>query len=430
MMIQQPQGTRLETGVHLATVVLALALGVALTLVAPLPAHAQTYRVIYNFTGGADGATPASGLAIDRGGNLYGTASAGGSGNGTVFRLHPAGSGWLFSSLYTFQGGADGQTPMGAVTVGPDGALYGTTEFGGPIHHVCSIGCGTVFNLKPPPTRPVSAFSPWVKTIIYSFSFGDGAFPLSEVIFDAAGNLYGTTYGGELGGDCDGAPCSTCGSNCGMAYELTPTNHGWVDTVLFNFNDDTGSNPSAGLVFDNAGNLYGVTPTGGLGALGTVFQLIPSASGWTESTLHSFQGMGDGGNPAGTLAYDSGAGALYGGSPGFSYPGSVFTMTPSGSFISDYTFGTGDGPSAGVSRDAAGNLYGTTTQGGPYNQGMVFKLTPSGGGWTFTDLHDFQGGSDGCGSKGRVLLDATGNLYGTGPSCGANGKGMVWEITP
>jgi uncharacterized repeat protein (TIGR03803 family) len=412
-------------------VTLALALAVALTLFASLPAHAQTYKVIYNFTGGADGVTPMAGLAVDRGGNLYGTASAGGSGYGTVFRLHHAGSGWVFSSLYAFQGGADGQTPMGAVTVGPDGSLYGTTEFGGPTHSVCYIGCGTVFNLKPPPTRPVSAFSPWVKTIIYPFSFGDGAFPLSEVIFDAAGNLYGTTYGGELGGDCDGAPCSSCGFNCGMAYELTPTQNGWVNTVLFNFNDDTGSNPSAGLVFDNAGNLYGVTPAGGLGGLGTVFQLVPSASGWTEATLHFFQGKGDGGGAAGTLAYDSVSGLLHGGGPGFyEYPGTVFQCASSGNFLSNYTFGIGDGPSAGVTVDTGGNLYGTTTQGGAYNWGFIFKLSPSGGGWIFTDLHDFQGGSDGCGSKGKVLVDAAGSLYGTGPSCGANGKGTVWEITP
>jgi uncharacterized repeat protein (TIGR03803 family) len=394
--------------------------------------HAQTFTVLHAFTGGADGANPVAGLTMDKGGNLYGTASAGAVGFGTVFKLAHSGSGWTFSPLYQFQGGADGATPMAALVFGPDGSLYSTTEYGG------TQDFGTVFNLRPSPTRPKSVFSPWVETVIHSFTFWtDGALPFSEVVFDAAGNLYGTTYGGGENVDyarIDGG--SGCSYHCGVVYELSPSNGGWTETTIFQFSEDSGANPYAGLVFDAAGNLDGATLTNGLAGLGSAFQLTPSGSGWTEKTLHTFE-WAEGTAPFSTPILDS-AGVLYAGNTGYSgyygtYNGNVFTLKPNGeywSFFSLYAFPPKDGPYGGLTMDAAGNLYGTTASGGANGYGSVFKLTPFDGGWNYTSLHDFTG-PDGCQPKGKVVLDANGNLYGTTSLCGGtNGYGNVWEITP
>jgi len=403
----------------------ALALVLVFTAINASTAQAQTYQVLYNFTGGQDGAYPEAGLTMDRGGNLYGTAYQGGGTNrGTVFKLARKGSGWVFSPLYSFTGREDGGAPIARVVFGPDGSLYGTTEFGG---RNCGVGCGTVFNLKPPATVCKSALCSWTEIVIYAFSgSNDGANPgYGDLTFDRAGHIYGTTYFG--GNDAQG-----------VVYELAPSNGSWTEreTYLFTGAND-GGNPYSSVIFDEAGNLYGTAYAGGAHGYGTVFQLTPSGSGWTENTLGAFQSASDGGKPFGGVVFDN-AGNLYGAtsSGGTGSGGTAYELMPSnGSWTFSVVYGfTGSaylpGPYGSLAMDARGNLYGTTNKDGTHGAGSVFKLTPSSGGWTETDLYDFANGSEGAIPYGSVLIDANGNLYGTASQGGANGYGVVWEITP
>jgi len=402
-----------------------MAVAAFLLILAFLPsARAQTYQVIYNFTGAQDGAYPEAGLTMDKSGSLYGTAYQGGSSNrGTVFRLTQKDSSWILGLLYSFTGRDDGGAPIARVVFGPNGSLYGTTEFGG---RNCGSGCGVVFNLRPSALACKSALCPWSQTVIYRFSgFNDGANPgFGDLTFDQAGNIYGTTIFG--------------GSNAqGVVYKLTQSGGSWSENAIYLFTGSSdGANPYSSVIFDAKGNLYGTTYGGGHG-YGTVFQLTPSGAGWTESTLHAFQGADDGGTPFGGGVLDN-AGNLYGatGSGGPNKGGTVYELTSSGG---GWSFGllyslTGTaylpGSYGSLTMDANGNLYGTTKQDGAHGQGSVFKLTPSNGGWTETDLYDFTGGTDGGVPYGSVLVDANGNLYGTASQGGAKGYGVVWEITP
>ena len=197
--------TRSEHNQHPAFALLA---GVASLLVLlAMAVQAQTYSVIHNFTGGADGAGP-GGLIIDAAGNLYGAAAGGGLSSqncddtcGVVFKMKSSGQGWVLTPLYQFQGGSDGSSPAGVV-FGPDGTLYGTTTLGGmPCPSETQYGCGTVFNLRPSPSACKSALCPWTESVLYRFAGGstDGAIPVGQPIFDHAGNLYGATFeGGRL----------------------------------------------------------------------------------------------------------------------------------------------------------------------------------------------------------------------------------------
>jgi uncharacterized repeat protein (TIGR03803 family) len=387
--------------------------------------QAQTYKVIYNFQG-QTGANPSAGVTVDRGGNLYGTTQSGNMGNGVVFQSKHTGSSWVFNPLYEFQGGDDGMAPIAGVIFGLDGSLYGTTIMGG--GSGCNgFGCGTVFSLRPPPTACKTSLCPWNETVIHRFSgASDGAGPYSGVIFDGAGNLYGTTSGGGL----------TCGLvGCGVVYEISPSQGTWTETVLYSFTGGAdGEGPEAGVVFDSSGSLYGTTTFSDTGN-GTAFQLAPSGSGWTKKILHSFGGVNDGIQPMGGLIFDQ-SGNLYGTTSrgGTSYGGAVFGLTPSNggwAYAVLYSlYGCdGCGPHAGLVMDSAGNLYGTAPEEGAYNHGSVFKLTPSSGGWTFASLHDFKGGSDGDLPIGGLVFDADGNLYGTTSGGGAYGYGVVFEIT-
>lgn len=393
-------------------------------------AQAQTFTVLHNFTGGLDGSGPQTGLTIDRAGNLYGTARYGGtqandchitSGCGTIFELSRQGSGFIFRPLYQFQGfpSGDGANPLGRVIFGSDGALYGTTAFGGQNGDGCGSeqpGCGIVYKVSPPPTFCKSFTCNWDETILYSFT-GDqnGDAPFGEIAFDTAGNLYGTTYAGGLGSG-------------GAAYELTPAKGAWTLSVLARF--ESGTNPYGGVQLDQAGNVYLTTTLNEF-----VYQLAPSGSNWTLNTLYLFD-EGDG-------IYDQLAGVIVG--PGGNLFGGtndqspvVFELSPSGggwSYNPLYSF-SGGGLSANLVMDSAGNLYGTTYGGGQGNYGSVFKLAPSNGGWTYTDLHDFTGGSDGGDPLSSIVIDSHGNLYGTasiggGDRCSLGfGCGVVWEITP
>jgi uncharacterized repeat protein (TIGR03803 family) len=385
--------------------------------------HAQTYNVIYNFTGGMDGAFPEAGLTMDKAGNLYGTAYEGGSSNrGTVFKMLPKGSGWVLSPLYSFTGRTDGGAPIARVVFGPNGSLYGTTEFGG---HNCGEGCGTVFNLKPSPSACKTALCPWTETVIYSFSgSSDGANPgYGDLTFDPTGHIYGTTYFG--------------GNNArGVVYELTPSGGSWTESAIYLFTGGAdGDNPYSSVIFDGAGNLYGTANGGGSGH-GTVFQLTPSGSGWSENTLYGFQDASDGGTPFGGLVFDS-TGDLYGATStgGSGGGGTVYELASSGGGWTFDVIGSFagsaylPGPYDSLTMDAAGNLYGTTYKDGAHSAGSVFELTPSDGGWTLTDLYDFTGGKDGGLPYGSVLVGANGNLYGTASQGGANGYGVVWKIT-
>ncbi len=316
--------------------------------------------------------------------------------------------------LYAFSGGSDGNQPYGGVVFDQAGNLYGTTQFGG------THAQGTVFRLTHTTTG-------WKETVIHRFAGGsDGANPGAGLVFDGAGNLYGTTvYGGyPTKSEC----IATAG--CGTVFRLTPAVTGWTETVLRRFSGSDGNQPFANLIFDANGFLCGTTYLGGGYGVGTAF------GGFAR---HSFSTTSkEGSHPLGSLISDSKAN-LYGTTyispaPG---QGAVFKLTPSpnGPYFNTYvlhTFTGSDGsrPAAGLIFDGAGNLYGTTTVGGASFAGTVFKLTPSGTLWTETLLYSFTGGKDGAQPYAGVILDQAGHLYGTTVFGGAHGAGVVFEVIP
>ncbi len=387
-------------------------------------AQGQTYNVIHNFTGGQDGGDPWAGPTLDRAGNLYGTAFGGGiHGYGVVYKLARHGSSWLLTPLYSFTAGADGGYPVGAVTFGPDGTLFGTTTGFG------TYGAGTVFDLRPQPKACSTVLCSWNVTSLYQFSidqWGNPDWPAGNIIFDSAGNLDGTTTNGGTNG-------------FGSVYELTPSGGGWTESDIYSFDGDprgSGVYPGVGIALDSAGDLYGTSYSGGAYGLGTVFELTRSGSNWTETILYSFNGI-DGSGADGGVVFDR-AGNLYGGTLVGGVPGRggvVYELSPSNqgwtlTILHTFTFSGNGGIRGNLTVDSSGNIYGATVGDGAYGQGSVFKLTPSGSGWSFTDLYEFTGGSDGGSPLGGVAVDARGNLYGTASQGGAYGWGVVWEITP
>jgi len=263
--------------------------------------------ILHNFgpTGSADGSAPESDLTRDVAGNLYGTTNLGGGdcggrGCGTVFMIDPQGQETV---LHSFTGSPDGAYPStAAVLLDNSGNIYGTTSSGG------TYGNGTVFELSP-------SGSGWQENILYNFTGGaDGLGPLAGVIQDAAGNLYGNTGEG-------GSYAGSCSFGCGVVFELSPTGSGWTETVLYTFTGaPDGASPVAKLLKDRAGNLYGTTSSGGSssacsfeypGGCGTVFELSPNGSGWTETILWTFTGGADGAIPFGPVVMDR-EGTLYG----------------------------------------------------------------------------------------------------------------------
>lgn len=387
---------------------------------------AQTFSVLHTFSAWSAGSEPTAGLTPDRAGNFYGTTSYGGAyGDGTVFKLTHSGSGWILSTLYSFAGGADGSLPNAGVVFGPDGALYGTTSEGG------QQGLGTVFSLRPPNHPCPSISCPWTKTTIYTFrDASEGNSPgFGNLVFDAAGNIYGTTFFGGGGADCEY-------DNCGVVFQLVHSGGTWTENVLYDFtyNGDTGSNPDSGVILDSAGNVYGTTLLGGGYGEGAVYELVKSGSSWTATALHDFGATGDGVAPFGGLTMDL-QGNLYGSTgegPNGSNGGTVFELQPSGGSWNYSILAAipgNSGPTGTLTLDAAGNLYGVTGgDGGDYLLGNVFKLAPSHGSWIYTDLFDFNG-TNGEFPYGNVVLDANGNLFGTTSQTNTAG-GEVWEITP
>jgi uncharacterized repeat protein (TIGR03803 family) len=406
-----------------------------------LPTGAETaskYKVLHQFTG-KDGAIPDAGLIFDAAGNLYGTTSFGGvstncsGGCGTVFKLAPNSDGtWTESVLYSFRSGADGEFPVAGLIFDTAGNLYGTTQSG------AGGGFGVVFRLTS------KSDGSWTESVLHSFTNGtDGAFPSARLIFDTAGNLYGTTLTGGGSSKC-------VNGGCGIVFELTPKSDGsWMENILHSFTGDDGAYPDTDLVFDATGNLYGTTSAGGVstkctGGCGTVFKLKPNSDGsWTESVLHSFAGGADASDPLAGLIFDA-TGNLYGttSAGGVSTKctggcGTVFKLKPNsdGSWTESVLHSFANHPAAipyaGLIFDAMATLYGTTVSGGRRNYGTVFKLArQSNGSWAFNALHVFQGRPAGSPFAGLVS-DKAGSLYGTTASCGQRPcQGVVFEITP
>jgi len=385
-----------------------LAIVLAPAVVASSSVQAQTFTLLYSFTGGTDGRTPLGGVILDAAGNLYGATSQGGNlacslGCGTVFKVDGAGNETV---LYSFAGtgAGDGEYPNATLVRDAAGTLYGTTVGGG------ASGYGTVFKLD----------TTGKETVLHSFSgaTGDGAFPYGGVVRDGQGNIYGTT---EAGGT----------SNYGTVFKLDTTGQ---ETVLYSFagTGGDGKSPFAGVVRDGLGNLYGTTEAGGLYDYGTVFKVDTTGK---ETVLYSFTGTGgDGAQPMSGLARDAN-GNLYGttNSGGTGIDGGngvVFKLNNASRERVLYRF-PGTGAKGihphGVVRDAQGNLYGTTLFHGAFGWGTVFKVAPTG---KLTVLYNFTGGNaDGGDPYAGVVRDGHDNLYGT-TSAGALGYGTVFKITP
>jgi uncharacterized repeat protein (TIGR03803 family) len=353
-----------------------------------------TGKVLHNFqNNGKDGMQPIAGLAFDTAGNLYGTTAYGGTGVcssqpptgcGTVFELNPQlGGGWAEKVVHSFDGVTDGEVPEGGLIFDVTGNLYGTT-FGNA--GLCTHGsgdCGVVFELTS------HAGGLWTEKVLHQFSNNglDGYAPYGNLLFDAAGNLFGGTYWGGTYND-------------GAVFELTPKEHSaWTEQVPYSFywgKGISGGGPG-GLIADAAGNFYGTTSLGGNTYSGAVFELTPAAGGsWTQTTLYNFD-----------------------------------------------IYHTGAVTNASLLRDAAGNLYGTNQFGGAgavvclefgggtesASCGTVFELTPGSGGiWTQKTLHSFGSGTDGQVPYAGLILDSAGNLYGTTTAGGSSGGGIVFEI--
>ena len=404
---------------------IAIVFALAITLSLMPTMQAQSYSVLYSFTGQSDGSTPLAGVTMDAAGNFYGTTLTGGQYDfGSVYRMVRSGSSWSFYPLYSFKGETlytlDGAEPYSRVTIGPDGALYGTTFLGGNGQGCRELhGCGTVYKLQQ------NINGAWTEKMIFQFGYYDGFGPFyGDIVFDQGGSLYGTTRDG--------------GANLlGAVYKLRPGDGEWAETVIHSFSGDDGSTPLNGPVIDVAGNLYGTTSAGGPNGWGTVYRLQGSGSTWDGSVLHSFQGGIDGMTASSGIVLDQ-AGNLYGDSEaaGSSGGGTVFELSPlsGGGWNFSTLFSFSSAAPGGCYRtlvmDSAGNLYGTSASGGARQRGSVFKLTSSNGGWIYTSLHDFTGGADGAYPYGVLSFDTYDNVYGTASAGGTYGNGVVFEITP
>jgi hypothetical protein len=412
--------------------------------------------VLYSFPGGANGSNPQGVLAMDSSGNLYGTTFGGGlNGNcsagfcGVVYELSPSvGGGWTQTVLYSFKGTTDGGNPQAGVILDSAGNLYGTTVEGGDTS--CSaIGCGTVYEL----VRGTGGT--WTEKILYGFTGGaDGGNPIAGLVFDSAGNLYGTTSAwGDLGG------CS--GNGCGSVFELSPGADGtWTETTLHTFSHigRDGNDPAASLVIDAHGNLFGTTALGGLfpnycsDGCGTVFELRPAVDGsFDYGVIYRFGATStDGEGPVGGILLGP-EGSLYGttnvGGSGSS--GAVWEISGSGTGLTEtilYSFPGGgtDGlsPTSTMAFSPRGELYGTTESGGnstspgcPDSCGTIFRLTHTGTTWTASPPFRFDGPDGARPGNSGLIRDAAGDFYGVTANGGSTGSGVsfdgvVFKITP
>jgi len=444
------------------------ALAITLTSV-NITRAAGNETVLHTFSLSKGAGIPFSGLAMDAAGNLYGTTELGGEGScsdgcGVVFKLtKDSNGGFTYSDIHRFRGSlTDGGNPLGSPVLDSAGNIYGAAPSGG------EVGCGVVYKLSP------AAGGTYQESILHSFNRtptnDDGCNPDSYLIFDKAGNLYGTTNKGG-GGGTNGIFCL---NGCGTVYRLTPNGDGtFAESVIHSFpgtpGNTDGQNPTGALAIDSTGNLWGSTPSGGSESVGTVFELTPNSDGtFTESQLYSFTGSSTGFNPFTNLVIDN-AGNLYGTAEnGGLGHGVVFRIAPQPgggvqeSVIHQFALCGGtvcaDGltPENGLTIDSNGNLYGAALLGGGAGSrpsaicaegppvqgcGVVYKLTPSAQGeFTETILYRFHGAADG-GFPGddRLVIDASGNIFGTtaggggdvGACPGADpGCGVVFEVKP
>jgi uncharacterized repeat protein (TIGR03803 family) len=350
---------------------------------------------------GANG-TGDRGLIMDSSGNLYGpTALGGANGDGTVFE-NAKGSG-MISTLASFDG-SNGDNPEFGLVMDSSGNLYGATGDGG------ANGDGTVFEI---------AKGSGTITTLASFNGSNGNLPVGDLIMDSSGNLYGAT----AWGGANTSPSFPHGA--GTVFEIAKGST--TITSLASFNGSNGFRPSRGLIMESSGSLYGTATDGGASSEGTVFELAHGSN--TITTLASFNGT-NGAFPECALIIDS-SGNLYGTTAdgGASGHGTVFDLAQGSGTIStlaSFNVTNGDHPTDGVVMDSSGNLYGTALFGGASGDGTVFEV--ANGSDTITTLASFNG-SNGEGPAGGLIMDKSGNLYGTTGTGGANGDGTVFELT-
>ncbi|MGC1228645.1 MAG: choice-of-anchor tandem repeat GloVer-containing protein [Candidatus Sulfotelmatobacter sp.] len=386
-------------------------------------AFAATENLIHSFNGQGDGGQPDAGLTPDGTGSFYGTTFVGGTYNcGVVYKLTHTTSGWAEVVLYSFKGGSsDGGNPSGQLAIDSAGNIYGTTRSGGKGYGINGgPGYGILYQLSP-------TSAGWTETVLHFF-FDDGA--TSGLIIDAAGSLYGETGGGGA-------------SLAGTIYQMKRDASAWEYRTLYNFQSgNDGQYPSGGLIFDAKGNLYGTTILGGRLSFGTVFELQHANDTWSESLLYTFQSIVDGVGPQCALVFDA-DGNLYGTTAyggdtscanGYGC-GEVFELSPSGDGVwSETTLygftGSPDGhsPLVGLTRDGAGDLFGTTSNGGTVNAGALFELQrQTDGSFAESIVYSFNNNRDGGYPSTPLTLEGT-TFFGTTGSGGENSQGVVFAF--
>lgn len=393
-------------------------------------AQTGNQKVLYTFTGAADGGTPSAGVILDAAGNLYGVTQWGGMhGHGVVFQLTPASDGtWSETVLYNFTGGADGDQPLGGLVIDSGGNLYGTTGFGGdPV-----AGCGTLFKLSP-------STSGWAFSLLHTFINGkDGCSPQADLQLASDSQLLGTTSGGGVGAE-------------GTAFGILTSGTQYNNSSFFGTN---GKYPGGLGVFTSpAFAVYGDTYFGGpvapgdLYGVGNVFELaLDHTFAWGNhiEVKHTFNKTNSAGDfPVGNLTTQdlNGVRSMFGttSSGGGGGGGAVYRLTGSQSpfdawslsVLHNFSGPDGSGPSGGVVLDASGNLYGTTQSGGTESGsgGTVFRLTAGPKNtWAHILLYSFSGAADGSAPSYSLAIDNIGNLYGTTSKGGANKQGVVYEV--
>jgi len=371
--------------------------------------------VLHAFTGGNDGSDPNSGLVADTHGSLYGSTFFGGaSGQGTIYKLTRTSTGWVETVLHSFTGGADGGNPDNSLLLDKAGNIFGTTISGG-------SGSGVAFVLRP-------SSRGYKEAILHTFVMRG---PSSGLLIDSQGNFFGETPGGGT-------------ADQGSVFELSKTSSGWQYSTIYSFlGSNDGDQPFGGLILDSAGNLYGTTAAGGGPEnIGCVFELQRTSSGWTENVLYGFKDTADGANPVAAVVFD-GVGNLYGTTSsggdtacggGFGC-GIVFELSPSNNgtwtktTLHSFTDNPdGHAPMAGLVFDSAGNLYGTTINGGTSGDGAIFKLTFQSGAWVESVLYSFTNGNDGGFPDTPVIVNSTGIVFGTASFGGQFANGVVFAF--
>ena len=401
----------------------------AITFSLAVSSQAQTEKVLHNFARQRDGGQPEAPIVLDPTGNIYGTTREGGDlscqvvGCGVVFKLSPTSTGgWTETVLHSFAGKYMGDTAGSGVTFDSAGNLYGVTIYGGYTMSACPTrGCGIVYELSP------NSSGGYKEKVLHAFSAGaDGYAPFGGLVLDPQGNLYGTTTAGGTGGQ-------------GTVYELSPNGSGgWSESILVNFSGSNGANPGCTLLLDSDGNLYGTAPFGGANSEGLVFELSPGSGGtWTETILYNFGNAPDLQDPFGGVTADA-AGNLYGtteqGGANIVY-GGVFQLVRSASvpwpenIVYSFTgHNDGESPFNNVAIDASGNLFTSAAFGGSSSDGTVIELSPTSSGWTEQTLWDFNMNNGQ--TPNALTLDASGNIYGVTTHGGSKNEGTVFEIKP